>query len=136
MKILQDSMLLSKDITQDARTNLLSIFNIVDNVNTNTLPINLDSFFILMKFLVEESGDKESAIIKLTIDSPSGKDVTLEVNSFDLPITPNKDSQSSGLVISVKNILISEEGLHIIKATHGNKTIASTRFMITMNSKE
>lgn len=106
------------------------IIGIFSEISASSLPVTRINTALVLNFNID---DKDSHRVKITIKSPSGKEI---MTPFQRDIGPVKDvNQNLGIVLSIGNIKIEEEGMFNVEIIVDDKVLRKLPFTFSISKK-
>lgn len=97
--------LISESVSVDQRTNRLSIFNVIESVNTYKFPLIIPTLAAVVSLVKEEEDQLKDFQLLLKIYSPGDE------KDAEFPINFNMTSERHRLLLSIENMQVKESGL-------------------------
>ncbi len=121
-------MLAAKGVSIDKYTNMATIYNIIENLHTDSFPIFFPEIYVFV--LLERKKDEEGNINCVLKIYNNGK----EINS--VKVNPQfKTSNRNRTVIRVNGITILSPGKLIFKFIYNNRTLGHYNILLTKPDK-
>ena len=121
-------MLAAKGVSIDRYTNMATIYNIIENLHSNSFPIFFPEIYVFV--LLERKKDEESNINCVLKIYNNGK----EINSIE--VNPHfKTSNRNRTVIRVNGVTILSPGKLIFKFIYNNRTLGQYNILLTKPGK-
>jgi hypothetical protein len=136
MKIVQESMFLCREYVQDAESDLVSAFSLIDGFEVDDFPSTVGPIAFVAKFVITNSGSNDTEKLTLSIIDPDSKVTSPSPREFDLPLFPKEKFTKSGMLLRLPEIVARSEGVYKIIAKHNNVKVGEFGFTIYKSSNE